>query len=138
MDAGRKLGFRVVLLIFLVCAATALNLYNRYPQRNGFTRISMERAEELINSGEDLIIVDVRDLKEYSLGHIPGAVNIPLESIGSEKPAVLPYMDSVILVYCRTGIRSMKACKALTELGYTNIIDIGGIFMWTGDKETGI
>ena len=32
----------------------------------------------------------------------------------------------------------MKACKALVELGYTNVIDIGGIFMWTGDKETGI
>ena len=81
------------------------------------------------------VIVDVRREDEYASGHIPGAILIPNESIGTEKPAALPDPDQIILVYCRSGNRSAQAAQKLADLGYTNVFDFGGIMTWTGEIE---
>jgi len=87
----------------------------------------------MIDSGEKLIIVDVRTSAEYSAEHIPNAINIPVESIGTVKPSELPDTAAVILVYCRTGIRAATASQRLSSMGYTNIYDMGGIVDWPYD-----
>ena len=79
------------------------------------------------------IILDVRTAQEYSEKHIPEAINIANESIGSE----LPDKDQLILVYCRSGNRSKQASEKLVKLGYTNIIEIGGINSWPGETVNG-
>ena len=81
------------------------------------------------------VIVDVRREDEFASGHIPGAILIPNESIGTEKPAELPDLDQIILVYCRSGNRSAQASQKLADIGYTNVFDFGGIMTWTGEIE---
>lgn len=83
------------------------------------------------------IILDVRTAQEYSEKHIPGAINIANESIGTEDISELPDKDQLILVYCRSGNRSKQASEKLVKLGYTNIIEIGGIDSWPGETVNG-
>ena len=100
-----------------------------------YEQITMEEAMELMENQSDYIILDVRTHEEYNEGHIPGAICIPNETIGSQPPAQLPDKDQLILVYCRSGNRSKQASAKLAEIGYTNIKEFGGIIDWTGEIE---
>ena len=82
-------------------------------------------------------ILDVRTAQEYSEKHIPGAINIANESIGTEDIPELPDKDQLILVYCRSGNQSKQASEKLVKLGYTNIVEIGGINSWPGETVAG-
>ena len=82
------------------------------------------------------VIVDVRREDEYAKGHIPGAILIPNESIGTEQPSELPDLDQIILVYCRSGRRSKEASQKLADIGYKNVYEFGGIIDWTGEIVT--
>ncbi len=81
------------------------------------------------------IILDVRRTDEFAAGHIPGAINIANESIGTDEIPELPDKDQLILVYCRSGNRSKQASQKLADLGYTNIVEFGGILDWPGEIE---
>ena len=82
------------------------------------------------------IILDVRRTDEFAAGHIPGAINVANESIGTDEIPELPNKDQLILVYCRSGRRSKEVAKKLVKLGYTNIVEFGGILDWKGEIET--
>lgn len=99
-----------------------------------YKSISMDEAKEIFCEPGNYVIVDVRREDEFSEGHIPGAINIPNETIESE-PAALPDKSQVIYLYCRSGNRSKQAAQKLVELGYTSVIEFGGILDWTGDIE---
>ena len=101
-----------------------------------YTRITQEEAKEMMGRDDGHIIVDVRRRDEYDAGHIPGAILIPNESIGTEKPAELPDPDQIILIYCRSGNRSKQAAQKLADMGYTHIYEFGGIITWTGEIVT--
>lgn len=103
---------------------------------SAYAKITADEAKAMMDSGSPTI-VDVRTAQEYADGHIPGAINIPVESIGSDKPAELTDADADLIVYCRTGVRSKQASDKLVELGYQHVNDMGGIVDWTGDKVTG-
>ena len=79
------------------------------------------------------IILDVRRPDEFSEGHIPNAINVPNESIGTSEIPELPNKEQLILVYCRSGRRSKEASEKLVKLGYTNIVEFGGILDWKGE-----
>ena len=66
---------------------------------NSYQKISQEEAKEMMKKDDGHVIVDVRRQDEYDAGHIPGAILIPNESIGTEKPAELPDLDQIILIY---------------------------------------
>lgn len=100
-----------------------------------YKQIDMSEAVELMQTETDYIILDVRRSDEFSEGHIPDAINIPNESIGENEIAELPDKDQLILVYCRSGRRSKEAADKLVSLGYTNIVEFGGILDWTGEIE---
>lgn len=106
-------------------------------KKGEYTHIDQETAKEMMKNDDGHVIVDVRSKEEYESGHIPGAIVIPNEDIGSEKPEELPDLDQVILVYCRSGNRSRQASQKLADLGYTNVYDFGGINDWTGETVTG-
>ena len=101
-----------------------------------YTQISQEKAKQMMEQNGTQIIVDVRTQEEYNSGHIPGAICIPNESIGTEQPEELPDLDQVILIYCRSGNRSKQAAQKLFDMGYTNIYEFGGINDWTGEVVT--
>ena len=72
---------------------------------------------------------------EFAQGHIPGAMNIANEDIGSSEPKELQDKEQPIYIYCRSGNRSKQAAAKLAAMGYTNIVEFGGIIDWTGDIE---
>lgn len=102
----------------------------------GYRQITMEEAAKRMEQEPAAIILDVRRPDEYQAGHIPGAINIPNETIGSEALPQLPDKDQTILVYCRSGNRSKQASEKLAALGYTQVLEFGGILDWTGQVVT--
>lgn len=117
-----------LLLLLFLAGCTASN-----EQENSCRQISMDEAVTMMEEESGYIILDVRTPEEFRERHIPNAINIPNETIGSEDIQELPDKDQLILVYCRSGNRSKQASGKLAELGYTNIVEIGGINDWTGD-----
>lgn len=102
-----------------------------------YRQITMEEAVTMMEEETEYIILDVRTAQEYSEKHIPGAINIPNETIGTEDIPELPDKEQLILVYCRSGNRSKQASEKLVKLGYTNIVEFGGINDWTGETVSG-
>ena len=101
----------------------------------GYRQISMDKAVKMMRDEKDYIILDVRRPDEFAEGHIPGAINVPNEEIGTAEIAELPDKAQMILVYCRSGRRSKEASEKLVKLGYTNIVEFGGILDWKGEIE---
>ena len=100
---------------------------------NTYRQIDMDEAVKMMEEESDYIILDVRTPEEFREEHIPDAINIPNETIDSDEPVELPDKEQLILVYCRSGNRSKQASGKLVKLGYTNIVEFGGIIDWTGD-----
>lgn len=104
---------------------------------NSYRKVTMEEAVTMMAEEENYILLDVRTREEYADKHIPGAVCVPNETIGSEDIPELPDKEQLILVYCRSGNRSKQASAKLVELGYTNVVEFGGINDWTGETVSG-
>ena len=102
---------------------------------NTYRSISMNEAVVMMEQEYGYIILDVRRPDEFAEGHIPNAINIANESIGTDEIVQLPDKDQLILVYCRSGRRSKEASEKLVKLGYTNIVEFGGILDWKGEIE---
>ena len=101
----------------------------------GYRQISMDKAVKMMKDEKNYIILDVRRPDEYAEGHIPGAINVPNEEIGTAEIPELPDKSQLILVYCRSGRRSKEASEKLVKLGYTNIVEFGGIQDYEGEIE---
>ena len=118
-------------LMFTGCGAVSNNPANNYRQ------ITMDEAVAMMEQESDYIILDVRRPDEFAAGHIPDAINVPNETIGTVEISELPDKDQLIMVYCRGGRRSKEAAGKLVKLGYTNIVEFGGILDWKGETVTG-
>ena len=101
--------------------------------KTSYRQITADEAAQLMQEETGFVLLDVRTQEEYASGHIPGAICIPNETIGSEEIPELPYKDQLVLVYCRSGNRSKQASQKLAEQGYTNVVEFGGINGWTGE-----
>lgn len=95
--------------------------------------ITTEDAKNIMDSGDELVILDVREQDEFDEGHIPGAILIPYTEIENKAEEMLPDKDKLILVYCRSGRRSKIAAESLAKLGYSNIKEFGGIIDWPSE-----
>ena len=100
-----------------------------------YQQITPQEAKKIMDSGEEYIILDVREQDEYDSGHIPGAILIPYTEIENKAKGMLPDKDAQILVYCRSGRRSKIASESLVKLGYTDIKEFGGIIDWPYEVE---
>ena len=127
----------ICLMVLSGCAAQNTGKEGGGVEKTTYTQISQETAKEMMLREDGHVIVDVRRQDEYEAGHIPGAILIPNESIGTERPEQLPDPDQIILIYCRSGNRSKQAAQKLFDMGYTNIYEFGGINTWTGDIVAG-
>ena len=120
----------LLLSIFLLAGCAA------EPKVNTYRQIGMDEAVAMMEKESGYIILDVRRIDEFSEKHIPGAINIPNEEIGENPIPQLPDKDQLILVYCRSGNRSKQASEKLVALGYTNVVEFGGIIDWPGEVVT--
>ncbi len=117
-------------LMFTGCAGTSNS------QANTYSQITMDEAVTMMAQESGYIILDVRRADEFVAGHIPGAINVANESIGTAEIPELPDKGQLIMVYCRSGRRSKEAAEKLVKLGYTNIVEFGGILDWKGEIIT--
>ncbi len=127
------------LLMFSACAAPAAAAATPAPTSAPaveYQKITAADAKARMESGDEIVILDVRTQEEYDAGHIPGAILIPNETIIDQQPDLLPDLNAEILVYCRSGNRSAQAAKKLIAIGYTNVFDFGGIIDWPYDVVT--
>ena len=102
-----------------------------------YRQVNPEEAAAMMESETDYILLDVRTQQGYEQGHIPGAICVPNEAIGSGEISELPDKEQLILVYCRSGNRSKQAAEKLANAGYTNVVEFGGILSWTGETVSG-
>lgn len=103
----------------------------------GYRQISMADAKKFFDENPDgsYVILDVRRPDEFNSGHIPGAINVANESIGTEILDEIPNTDTTVYVYCRSGNRSRQASEKLAAIGYSDVIEFGGIINWPGKIE---
>ena len=126
----KKLLPILLALMFTGCAGTSNSQTNTYRQ------ITMDEAVTMMAQETGYIILDVRRPDECAAGHIPGAINVANETIGTAEIPELPDKNQLIMVYCRSGRRSKEASEKLVKLGYTNIVEFGGILDWKGEIVT--
>ena len=124
----RILPIFLAALLLVGCAAPAEEITYR--------QINMDEAITMMEEESGYIILDVRTPEEFAEKHIPGAINVANETIGTDEIPELPDKDQLILVYCRSGNRSKQASEKLAALGYTNIVEFGGINDWPGETVT--
>ena len=119
----------IILLLFTGCGGNST-------KETSYQQITQEAAKEMMDT-QEVVILDVREQHEYDSGHIPGAVLLPVGTITEDTAAaVIDELDTVVLVYCRSGNRSKTASQALVDLGYTNVYEFGGINDWSYDVES--
>ena len=83
-------------------------------------------------------VADVREENEFATGHVDDSINLPLTQLidvpaaqgKAFAAAFIPNLDTPVLVYCRTGQRSILAAKALLSFGYEKVYDMGGLSGW--------
>ena len=127
--------FAALLLLLTACSSGGQVMDGEDMVRS-YAQISQDEAKQMMQQDDGHVIVDVRRPDEFAAGHIPGAICIPNETIGSDQPEELPDLAQVILVYCRSGNRSKQAAQKLFDMGYTNVYEFGGIIDWTGEVVT--
>lgn len=93
-----------------------------------YKNINFEQAKEIIEN-EQVLLLDVRTDEEFVTGHIPNAINIPVQEL-EERLNELKDKNEKILIYCKSGRRSVIACEILEEYGYTNLYNMGGVVDW--------
>lgn len=98
-----------------------------------YQTITPEEAKAVMDGNSSYIILDVREQEEYDQGHIPGAVLMPHARTRELAPELVPDRDATVLVYCRSGRRSVLAAQTLAELGYSDVREFGGILDWPYD-----
>ena len=129
--------YRLILLTAIALLVTACSsggqVMDGEDMVRSFTQISQEEARKMMEKDDGHVVLDVRRQEEYDAGHLPGAILIPNENIGTQQPEKLPDLHQIILIYCRSGNRSKQAAQKLFDMGYTNIYEFGGINTWTGE-----
>lgn len=123
--------------ILSACTQPADTMQKQQSQKAEPQKINPQQAKEIMDQG-GVTVVDVRTAEEYQKAHIPEAVLVPVDSIAGAEPEALPEKNAVLLVYCRTGVRSANAAKRLAALGYTKVYDFGGIVDWPYETVAGV
>ncbi len=126
----------LMILLLSVLLLTGCAAASNPTEANTYRQITMTEAVKMMEKEANYVLLDVRTEQEFAAGHIPNAILVPNETIGMQEIPLLPDKDQLIMVYCRSGNRSKQASSKLVQLGYTNIIEIGGINSWPGEIVT--
>jgi rhodanese-related sulfurtransferase len=119
-----------LLLVIAALASGAMLLWSFLSDRvSGISQLGTLEATRLIN--DDALVLDVREDKEWAAGHIPNARHIPLGALSSRLTELEKFKSKPIVVSCRSGHRSNRACAMLKKSGFENVHNLaGGIIAW--------
>jgi rhodanese-related sulfurtransferase len=133
MNILRPTKKQVIIAVFIILGLAAYILL----PGGGYRDISPGEAKRRLDSGEPVILLDVRTPAEHFALRIPNSLLIPVDEIETLAPSLLPDKNAVIFVYCRSGRRSVTASLALVRMGYSKVYNLGGIIDWPYETESG-
>jgi len=100
--------------------------YQQFPQ------VAPADLQKRLSTGEQIVVIDVREPDEFARGKIPGSFTIPRGVLEMQVDGRLP-RDTTVVLYCAGGGRSALACRSLAEMGYGNVENLaGGWHSWVG------
>ena len=119
-----------LLLVGLAIVSGAMLLWSFIGGKvSGVTQVNTLEATRLIN--QDALVLDVREDKEFTAGHIPKARHIPVGALATRISELEKFKTKPIVVNCRSGQRSARACGILKKHGFENAVNLtGGIMAW--------
>jgi len=119
-----------ILLVITAAASGAMLLWSFLGSRvSGIQQVNTLEATRLFN--DDALMLDVREDNEWAVGHIPNARHIRLGQLSDQLAQLEKFKDKAIVVYCRSGNRSARACAMLKKSGFSNASNLaGGITAW--------
>jgi rhodanese-related sulfurtransferase len=119
-----------IMLVILAITSGAMLVATGFMGAVG-ARVTTTEATTMINR-EDAQIIDVRDVADFSTGHMMGAKNIPVAKFEERATDLAKLKDKPVIVCCETGIRSGKAVSALKKLGFDRVFSLeGGVAAWS-------
>ncbi len=122
--------------IWILLAIIVVYFVMKFARNKKFQNIPVDQLANWVKADINRVVVDVREVGEYTDGHFPGAINIPLSTL-SNKLGNIPKDKDVALV-CRSGNRSMQAARVLKSNGYQKIWNVSrGMSGWNGQMEKG-
>jgi rhodanese-related sulfurtransferase len=124
--------FTFALLLFLIASfCFSQNTIPKVLEKLNKRTVPYITVDEL-KKAQNYILLDTREYKEYTISHLPNAINVGFDKFNSKKfVAIAPDKNTKIVVYCSIGIRSETIGEKLIKLGYKNVSNLyGGIFEW--------
>lgn len=113
-----------------------MGLFSFLSSNKLYKTVNQFQAEEIATNNKNLKLLDVRTPEEFRQGSLKGAIHININESTFLKKAETIDKNSPLIVYCRSGVRSAKACKILTENGFKAVYNLkGGIMSWKGDYK---
>ena len=131
-----RIGIAMVVLLGAVAVGTALSgcggpVCLTCDPPGEAVDISAAQLQAMIDDGQPLVLADVRTPLEFATGHIPGAVNLPLDDIVTWASTLNPLTRTCCI--CQSGGRSATAANALVAMGFTQVYNLlGGMNDWPG------
>src|SRR5256886_3309442 len=99
--------------------------------RKRIRQVSVDDVKDKLDSGEEFLLVDVREESEYAKDHLPGATHLGKGVIERDIEVRVPNLNSAVVLYCGGGFRSALAADNLQKMGYTNVLSMdGGVRGW--------
>jgi phage shock protein E len=94
-------------------------------------QLSQDQAYTQLKNDPSIVILDVRTVEEFvEDGHLENSLNIPLHTLPNHVAQRIPNKDTKIFVICYSGARASEAVNYLKRLGYTHVVNIGGVATW--------
>ena len=124
-----KIMAAALLLVCLMLTGCAAKKEER------FVPLTQKEAVQMAER-DDVTVVDIRIVSQYSAGHIPGAVCLPDELLETSVREMLPDQGKTLLVCSGSDEKSRKACEKLESMGYQSVYAFGGIDQWIGELVT--
>lgn len=105
------------------------SLFSAFSSKTPAATMDVAQLRNHLDAGEVTLLVDVRSPAEFKSGHVPGAVNIPLQRIG-QATELAAHRDATIHLICQSGARSGRAQSLLARQGFSTINILGGTGAW--------
>jgi len=99
--------------------------------QNDIHEIKRKELKKQIQTGKDLVLIDIREKEEWLQGHIPRAIHLSKGIIERDIERIIPNLSAQIIVYCSGGFRSVLTAQSLQNMGYKNVFSLeGGFTYW--------
>lgn len=130
MRGQRLVAVGLVAVLLLAFIAVPVAFAETYAA-GAYEDISVDVAYKMIKKDTVSLVLDVRNQSEYNLGHLYGAVLIPVYELEDRISELQEHINDPIIVYCKAGSRSQIACQILVSRGFAKVYNmIGGIMAW--------